>query len=543
MVIETKTDRIGAGGRAHATFGFLRARLADLILGLAGLLVGLPSLYEPFGRDQGLYFYIGREWLLRGRLPYRDTFDIKTPGIYALHALSIAVFGEHTWAIRILDLVAVAGLGVSVAFLVRRAPRPGAVGLAIFVASLFYYGLFDFWNKAQCEIWCTAFTMASLAAAARVPSRRGREPIVVAGLLFALAVSFKPPALLALPVLIAILARRAWGTKEGRVRRLFVMLALLAASGGALAMLVVGYFAARGGLEAMFDILVVNNRHYVVDGAWVHSWSDVLDRLLLAQRILDPLVIPPVLVLSMGAVIAWRRGDRRGALRRALPAALVLVALAGVIGQLKFCWYHWGLFVGPIALVIAVIGEEIASALSHPRAQRLWLPATVALFVSLFAFTGTSAMSLETNPWGVTKAAIARMTGRMTHDEYIQRFAFTAFPYSVPVSEHVGQWLRDNTSPDDRVAIRGFEPLMYAVAGRYFPGRFFWTSFLTMPEWAYRMDRWVEEDRDVFRNTPPRFVVAPTSEHAGVNAEEYFVPFGYVRRALVDGWAILEHKS
>src|SRR5579864_7791604 len=85
--------------------------LSGLSMFLAAV-VALPSLAYPFGRDQGLYFYVGREWLLRGALPYRDLFEQKTPGIYVVHAACIALFGERVWGIRVADVVAVALIGV-----------------------------------------------------------------------------------------------------------------------------------------------------------------------------------------------------------------------------------------------------------------------------------------------------------------------------------------------------------------------------------------------------------------------------------------------
>src|SRR4051812_13773256 len=76
----------------------------DAVLGVLGVLFGAVSLTYPFGRDQGLYYYVAREWVAHGSIVYRDVLDHKTPGIYALHALAIRLFGEHTWGIRIADL-------------------------------------------------------------------------------------------------------------------------------------------------------------------------------------------------------------------------------------------------------------------------------------------------------------------------------------------------------------------------------------------------------------------------------------------------------
>src|SRR5689334_8861317 len=90
---------------AAAVVALARTRFADAIGAFIAFLFAVPSLSYPFGHDQAVHFYIGREWL-RGGLPYRDAFDYKPPAIYALHAMLVALFGEAEWPIRAADLVA-----------------------------------------------------------------------------------------------------------------------------------------------------------------------------------------------------------------------------------------------------------------------------------------------------------------------------------------------------------------------------------------------------------------------------------------------------
>src|SRR4051794_10368215 len=99
-----------ATSRTPGRLGF-RAWTLDVALACVAFVAGAPSLFYPLGRDQGLYFYVGREWLQRGRFPYLDSFDVKTPGIYAVHALAIALFGEVAWGARLLELACVVAVG------------------------------------------------------------------------------------------------------------------------------------------------------------------------------------------------------------------------------------------------------------------------------------------------------------------------------------------------------------------------------------------------------------------------------------------------
>src|SRR5689334_16180559 len=92
----------------NARNALVRVRL-DLFCSLVALVFAAPSLLYPLGHDQAVHLYVGRAWL-HGGLPYRDAFEYKPPGIFAIHALLVAVFGEQEWPIRMADLFALFAL-------------------------------------------------------------------------------------------------------------------------------------------------------------------------------------------------------------------------------------------------------------------------------------------------------------------------------------------------------------------------------------------------------------------------------------------------
>ena len=200
---------------------------------LVAAVVALPSLGYPFGRDQGLYFYVGREWL-RGALPYRDLFEQKTPGIYVIHAACIALFGERLWGIRLAEIAAVAAIGFLAGSLDRARPVRAATVLG---SSILYFGFLNFWDTAQCELWCALFVIAALFVVERGPGTS--RTASVAGLLFGLALVMKPPIAVFAPVLGWRVRRRAWARGQWAV-----------ALGASVApwLVTFAYFAARGGM-------------------------------------------------------------------------------------------------------------------------------------------------------------------------------------------------------------------------------------------------------------------------------------------------------
>jgi hypothetical protein len=518
-------------------------RRVDLALAAVGVAFASVSLAFPFGRDQGLYYFVGREWLRHGEMPYRDTFEQKTPPIFFLHALCIAVFGEHMWSIRVAELGCMVALGLVCARLAtpagERVPQ-GVAGASVLAAAVAYIGFFDFWNTAQCEIWCTTAAMASCCAALRVST--GLRAALASGLLAGVALAFKPPAAPLVAVGGLALLVRALGDREGRWRRA----AIAAVSYGIAAtlpmLLLVAYFAAKGALPAMKDVLVGANGYYLAHERGVQSAYDVAKRTHDLYKLWDPLGTLLLEVLVVGLVVGVVRRDRELRDRHALALCACVAAFVGVLSQLKFYMYHWGMIVGPGTLVAAnvVLDAVRVAAWRIPSRSAAIAPSLFALnLFAAFALTGRCA-----NKWlEEASLAVDRATGKIDEEEFSRGFDVEALNFRFHDGEQVAFWLRDHTSPADEVAVRGFEPEIYAVAGRRYGGRFFWTSFLTDPRRAYRREEWLAQDRADLVARRPRWIVALTWVREGPDAPALAESLGYLRRHELYGFTILERSD
>jgi hypothetical protein len=140
----------------------------------------------------------------------------------------------------------------------------------------------------------------------------------------------------------------------------------------------------------------------------------------------------------------------------------------------------------------------------------------------------------------VNGAAIAWTRGQISREDFTRNFDEGMIGFWYHDSEQVGLWIRDHSSPEDFVAVRGFQPEIYAVAERRYPGRFFWTTFLVNPARAYKREQWLDEDRRAFAAHPPRYVVTLSDIHEGIDSEEYYLPMGYVERERMREFTILE---
>lgn len=520
-------------------------RVRALVVAALAVAVGLPSLAFPYGRDQGLYSYIGREWA-DGRLPYRDTFDIKTPGIYAVHALAHTVARDSLRAIRVLDLVATLAVGVLAAVAARGATdarHRGAfaplAAVGALAASVAYYGHFDFWSTGQCEIWCGLAAAAALALARTSAQDAGPGAALgrvgVVGALVGAALLFKPPGLLlATPAAVIAVARAA--ATDGPLRRLgpaprWLLGTVAVGAGVALPFVVLlVYYANHGALGDLYGILVEQNRYYVKAGKTYTETSEVLYALGRGVFALAPLL--PVVALVAAAKLLGARRAPSGA-PHALALTLLAAALLGVIGQMKFFWYHFGLFVLPIAFATtaAVRGDV-------ERAGRGTLR-TAALLVAALTLAGRAG-AYRDEAW----AAACRARETCTPTEAARVYdASTGERFSSHLAEEAAAWLEAHTRPEDELAVRGFEPQIYLAAHRRFPGRFFWTTFLHHREYALHLDAWVAEDARVFVTNPPRFVLAFDWVSSGVDAAEEFVALGYRRVGTIGTYVALERDD
>jgi len=518
--------------------GLLKNRWWHFLLMGATVMMASGSLAYPFGRDQGLYYYVGREWALRGAVPYRDLLDHKTPGIYILHALLVTVFGERLWAIRAADIVATLLVGWAAARIVTPAGTRVSVllvAIAHAIATVLFLGYLNFWDVAQSEIWYATFAFGGVAAARHV--KHADWASAVAGLSFGGALVMKPPATFFVPILVGIIATRARDEVEdgGRawLARVGRKLAITAAGTLVVVVLVLGYFTAKGALGAMRDIVVGANSHYVAHEKGIDSLVDVPDRLQGYLGRLQPFSSIAVCAVVVFGVLAWRQRDRQRLERWGVVGAGILAGLLAVSAQQKFYMLHFGVMTVPWTVALAALAfEALAADAPVGRTAR-----GVALFVGtfiLFALSGSPARE-----WFETQhRVVSFVRGTTSRDAYAASFAFHGIQFDYGDSERVGLWLRAHSGPDDRVAVRGFDPEIYAVAQRRHAGRFFWTTFLTHPARAYRRAEWLAEDRADLDTHPPRFAVVHREDKTGPESEAYFP--GYVRRFESGRFIVLE---
>ena len=511
----------------------------DVVLGALGLLVGWASLTYPFGRDQGLYYYVAREWVRHGSIPYRDVLDHKTPGIYVVHALAILVFGDHAWAIRILDLVCTALVGLLAAtFTVDpgEQPRRGMRGGSIIIISVLFYGFLNFWDTAQSELWYSMLGLASVWAARRI--QRVSLAELASGALGALAMIMKPPAIWFVLIAYTVCVTRSWPPEEQRWRRVAITTARFGAGFAIPLVLLFTYSGANHALAPMKDIVIGANSYYVSHETSIHGIYDVVSDVADYYAIYDPLNTAMLVGLLLATAFHHKRGHTVARNRYLLAIAMCTAGFLAVAMQKKFYILHWTVVLGPATIVGSLLCVDVLDFGRSHKWTTWHFAGVVAVLAKLYQLTHGGPETW----WYANRNAVRWLTGKIDRAEYADTFCVPQLDFWYGNSERVGLWIREHSNPDDVIAVRGFDAEIYAVAERRYTGRFFWTTFLTSPVRAYRRADWLAEDQAAFNAAKPRYVVALSAIHEGLDAPETYIAQGYETRLVIREFTILERK-
>ncbi|MBI5608362.1 MAG: hypothetical protein HY902_05730 [Deltaproteobacteria bacterium] len=461
-----------------------------------------PTLSWPFGRDQAIFHYIGRQWGA-GLLPYRDAFDVKPPGIFGLYRLTSALAGDAMWTVRAADALAWLAIGALLpwAWPGRADRRPTgplmAAGALIAVAG--YFAVFDFWDTAQTETWQVLGCVAGAAAARWLP---GLWAAAVAGGLLGGAMLFKPTALVMAPWLLGNFVaspRQAKGVSRAVVGSAVAAVAAAAVFGGVFAWLY--YRGAGPALGELWDYQRAYAKVPLGHGEALPRLALVWDR----QFHLWPVLLGASLLLDLA--LLWYASTAGPALL-SLAAAIGLLALsfAAVAVQGKYFTYHF-------VAMLPVVAGAATSALGRlaDRAGGAKLLAGLSLVLSLGAWA-TAAHWPYDDRVSAPRLAVGAWPKWMAHridaPTWFGHFREIA-NYDFANHYRIAKAINALKKPGDGLHVRGFELPIYALTGLSTPARF--VSELPLEDGTLateHRERWqADHDQRLWTDHPPRFVV------------------------------------
>ncbi len=446
-----------------------------VVLGSACLVLSFD-----YGRDQAIYALVARE-ILHGRMPYRDAFDFKPPGVFLVYALARLLFGPAQVGIRILEVVAMLTTALGLVHLAKvhfKSSRPGYIAAAL--ASQMHAQL-DFWHTAQPETFGGTLTLLGLCAstsalaATHVGKAKRAVPLwLLAGSLFGMAGLMKPPlagagavigALAALASLVPRIAPPE-AAKLSMLVRLVRALTTLGATavGGVLPFVVtLVWFKSKGALGDLHEVLFVFTPHYTK-----LSWENARFLGMAYYGFTEWLVAYSGAMLVGLIALGVARPKADEAPYVVAIASVIVMHIAGVVMQGKFFPYHWGATF-PLTATLAGLGLDKAlrwGASKGPIVTLVLASGFVAAAVAKAPVPNLGQSFLER----AGRRAAIYVTGPMNQTER-DSLASVA---DVDAAENraVAEYLKQHTPPDKPVFVWGFECIIYDLADRPLASRY-----------------------------------------------------------------------
>jgi hypothetical protein len=183
-----------------------RGRLWLLAVLFFVLFRAIPNISYPLGHDQSTFCVMG-EGLLRGQQLYRDMWDNKPPGIFAVYAGIVRVFGHAMWSAGLVDIVWLLLISICIFWFARRYLGTAEAVVAVLVNAVWHCRI-GYVDAAQPESFLTLLVFAAYFTVC-APGRWPLARQFAAGLMFGGAFWLKYNALAFLP-LVAVVPYVEW---------------------------------------------------------------------------------------------------------------------------------------------------------------------------------------------------------------------------------------------------------------------------------------------------------------------------------------------
>ena len=385
----------------------------------------------PLERDEGEYAY-GAQLLLDGLLPYRDFYSMKLPGIYAVYAAVMTVFGETVRGVHLGLLVACSASIVLVFLLTRRLLNDvaGMVAAVFFAALALSRGVLGF--SANAEQFVLPLALGGLLVALRTLEAGRWYGFSSAGALLGLAVLVKQQAVFFALAAALLVILPLWRDPRRPSRsRLGHVTALLAGVVTPYAVTCLVYL-----WYGSLDEFARWTLRYAATYSGLVGLSEGGANLGHALTRLLSTTWPVWLLAGWGAVRLVGMRDRRAGPTVAILAACSFLAVAA---GFYFRSHYFVLFLPALAMLVAV--GLTASRQSLGRVRLLLCATALAVQAG-----GEQAYLFRWEPERVSR----------------EMYGLNPFPESVRIGAQLAEW----SDPDDRIAVIGSEPQIYFYSRR-----------------------------------------------------------------------------
>ncbi|HTM45533.1 MAG TPA: hypothetical protein VL137_11290 [Polyangiaceae bacterium] len=413
-----------------------------------------------YGRDQSIYALVARE-MAQGKLPYRDVWDFKPPGIFFVYSFARTLLGASMLAPRLLEILGIGAMSAAFLYMGQQLVGSWLVGLiAAALATLLHVQL-EFWHTGQPESFGGFITVIALALVISDFSTRRRQvwSELTVGALLGVTFLFKPP-LAGAGIVIAAYTFKKGKLEQTPLRQTWASLLRFALGGAAVLGVCGAYFALRGGWPALSWTLFEFTPGYTK-----MSWqgTDAFEGMYHAVRQVltkfSYLIPLGLVVLAFDRPLHTREREATF-----LFAGTVLVHLCGIAMQAKFFPYHYGATLPLLAWLVSL------------GLYKLWLRArrhgllVIALLAALVWVISLRSGALDV-PHGFWKRNALRTQyafglGPIKSREELDRQLYYTADFNLAADRDAARVITQRTPGNARIFVWGFEPMIYLFAQR-----------------------------------------------------------------------------
>ncbi len=457
---------------ADAVDALPRQRVADpdfwlsVLAWLTIALSCLQILLMSFGRDQSIYAVIG-SGVLHGKMPYRDLWDFKPPGIYLVYALAQAVFGRSMLAPRLLEVAGLLGMVVAFRSLAGTFFGLQRIGIIAGALAALIHAQLGFWHTGQPEAFGGFLTAYALVLTVGDYSRH-RAWIAWAGMgaLFGYAFLLKPPLGGGALVCAAYLVQREYRRTGSRLSALWPL--VITGLGSLVPIgLVLLWFKLRGAWPALYWTFVDFTPGYTRLGWHGHDAAGLF-YFGLEQAFFHFSALAAFGVIAAIVIRPLHTREREGLF---LLLGIISVHVAGIAMQGKFFQYHYS---ATLPLVAFIAGLGI---------YKLWrrcLPGgaggiiAFASFLVVTVVMRTAVGDLPGSFWWRSMVRMEYLLGKTSYSsrELLDRELYYVADFNLDADRRVGMDIAQNTPKNAYIYVWGFEPAIYWIAQRKPSSRF-----------------------------------------------------------------------
>ena len=444
---------------------------------LAGVILARVHLLGlPLERDEGEYAYTG-QLLLRGIPPYKLAYSMKFPGTAVAYALLMSIFGETGQGIHLGLITVNVGTTIFILLIGRRlfGDIAGITAAAAFsVLTLMPYVLGQAAHATHFVLLPAAAGCLALLSAV---DRSSKIRLVVSGTLFGLAALMKQPGLFLALFGAAYLFGR--DLAERAKLRSALLRNLLFLSGVATPLFVTGLILWRAGVfEKFWFWTITYTQHYAREvpiGVGVRLLTNHFPSVIAAAW---PIWVMAAIGLIRSLFYDFRR-------TRGFLAELTFFGIIAVCAGFYFRPHYFILLLLPVSLLA---GNAVTTALTAVGNRRAYTSFAVILLFALALV------------WPIWKERDFLFERSITEANRMVN-GTNPFPESIKIAE----FIREQSTPSDTIAVLGSEPQIYFYAKRHSATGYIYTYGLMEPQpFANQMQQ--EMIREI-ESARPKFLV------------------------------------